>query len=221
MVECVKIKVMILKNLDNNRFGTNCYLLIDEDSKEAVLFDAAGDLTPQITSALKEYDAKLKYLLITHGHLDHIEGAKAIEDNFNVPVFAGVNEELLLSNLPAQSAFMGVENISAPNFLLKVDENFPLSIGEHKIKPIHTPGHTLGGVCYLVDGMLISGDTLFYEEIGRCDLVGGDFSQIGKSIKEKLFALADETVVYPGHGMATTIAHEKEYNAYFGTRATL
>lgn len=212
---------MILKNFDDNKFGTNNYLLIDEKSKEAVLFDATGNIAQEIIQPLEEYGAKLKYLIITHGHIDHIESSKDVEQKFNVPVLIGSQEGLLINNLSVQSTILNVGRIESPNFQLVVDENYPLSIGEYKIAPIHTPGHTLGGLSYLVDGMLFSGDTLFYEEIGRCDLPGGSFKEIEKSIREKLFTLPEQTVVYPGHGMASTVGHEKEYNAYFGRRAAL
>lgn len=212
---------MILRNFDNNKFGTNNYLLIDEKSNEAVLFDATGDIANDISQILNESKAKLKYLIITHGHIDHIEASREVEQKFNVPVLVGKHEDLLINNLSMQSALLNVGRIESPEFQLIIDENYPLSVGEYKITPIHTPGHTLGGLSYLVDGMLFSGDTLFYEEIGRCDLPGGNFKEIEKSIKEKLFTLPEHTVVYPGHGMATTIGHEKEFNTYFGKRALL
>ena len=97
-----------------------------------------------------------------------------------------------------------------------MDENSALEFANIKIKPIHTPGHSKGSMCYLIENELFSGDTLFFEEIGRCDLFGGDFSEIEKGIREKIFTLDKNTIVHPGHGHDTTVAHEIKYNAYFG-----
>ena len=109
-----------------------------------------------------------------------------------------------------------IENVKLPcvDGLLG-DESHNLKLGEKEIKIIHTKGHSKGGVCYLIDDVLFSGDTLFQGSIGRCDLWGGSFEEIIKSIREKLFILDDKTVVYPGHGDKTTIGFEKKYNPYF------
>ena len=114
----------------------------------------------------------------------------------------------------------GIENIEIPCVDGLLDENTKnLRLGENEIKVIHTKGHSKGGVCYLIGNILFSGDTLFKGSIGRCDLFGGDFKEIEKSIKEKLFVLDEDTVVYPGHGDKTTISYEKKFNPYFGSNA--
>ena len=123
----------------------------------------------------------------------------------------------LLKQVPMQCDMVGLENIKIPCVDGLLDENsHNLTLGNKEIKTIHTKGHSKGGVCYLIDNILFSGDTLFKESIGRCDLYGGSFEEIAQSIKEKLFTLDENITVYPGHGDETSIGYEKKYNPYFG-----
>jgi len=130
-----------------------------------------------------------------------------------------INKEdlALLNQLPNQCSMACVEEIKVPCIDGLIDENSRnLKLGDNEIKVISTPGHTQGGVCYLLNNIIFTGDTLFRESVGRCDLYGGDFNKIEKSIKEKLFKLDNNITVYPGHGESTDISHEKKYNPYFG-----
>ncbi|MCM1339622.1 MAG: MBL fold metallo-hydrolase [Muribaculaceae bacterium] len=203
---------MILKTFVEGPIDANNYLVIDEKSKEAVLIDCSS-ARPEFIDAIDSSDINLKYILLTHGHFDHLLGVDKFKEVFSVDAYvneADMEQVNLVPNMMQMFAgMMPVVISSIDKFVNDGDEFF---IGETKIKAIATPGHTQGGMCYLIDGNLFSGDTLFQSSVGRCDLPGGSLSDIADSIKNKLFTLPEETVVYPGHGAKTTIDFEKKYN---------
>ena len=203
---------MIIKTFIEPPIENNNYLVIDEDSKEAVLIDCSGYVLENIKPVLKEYNAKLKYILLTHGHFDHITGLD-IEHDTDVYMHSGDNDwvEQLNEYLP----MVGLPTMDIPKIDKNINNDDVLKFGDKEIKVIHTPGHTQGGVCFLIENNLFSGDTIFRESIGRCDLPGGDFDQIIQSIEDYIFTLPEEIVIYPGHGSKTTVAWEKEHNSYF------
>lgn len=206
---------MLLKLFNTGLLQVNTYLLIDEDTKEAVVIDLGGDFDA-IDKAVKESGAELKYVLNTHGHFDHIMGDVEIQkQNLDIPVYMHKNDLPLAKNVEQVVKAWGFAQ-SFPEVQIDkfIDESSDLKIGNHSIKVIETPGHTQGGVSFLIDNMLFSGDTLFLESIGRTDLDGGDYNTLVSSIKNKLFKLGDDIVVYPGHGPSTTIGHEKKYNDF-------
>ena len=198
--------------------GTNAYLLIEENSKEAVVIDLGGNFEV-IKDEIEKYNANLKYILNTHGHFDHIFGEREAQNIVNVPVYIHENDKILAENLPKQLEKFGFEErINPPQDLKTFTEKDIFKIGDKEIKVIHTPGHTAGSVCFLVENSLFSGDTLFYTSVGRTDFEGGSFAQLSSSIKDKLFKLDDNIDVYPGHDTKTTIGYEKKYNCYFGSK---
>lgn len=208
---------MIIKTIPLGMLGTNSHLLIDEDSKEAVIIDLGGDYT-SVFEEIKRHNAALKYILNTHGHFDHVLGEKDAQDAANVPVFVHENDFDMVKNLPLQLTKFGFsDNIEPPSDIKTFTENDVFKIGDKEIKVIHTPGHTKGSVCFLVGSSLFSGDTLFYTSVGRTDFEGGSFAELSESIKEKLFKLDDDIDVYPGHDTKTSIGYEKKYNCYFGS----
>ena len=208
---------MLIKIFPMGLIGANAYLLIDEESKEAVAVDVGGDFSV-LEKELKKYDVVLKYVLNTHGHFDHVMGENALQEAKNVPVFIHEDDKNLLENLPKQLLKFGFDKNSQPPSDIKTfTEKDTFSVGAHEIRVIHTPGHTPGSVCFLVDNNLFSGDTLFYTSVGRTDFEGGSFEQLSDSIKNKLFLLDDEITVYPGHDCKTSIGYEKKYNCYFGS----
>lgn len=205
---------MIFKQYVIGAISTNNYLLIDEETKEAALIDCSGNFE-EIAGDLKEYGGILKYILLTHAHFDHIGGTKEFSEKFNIPIFMHKDDEMWINHIKEQCDYYGLPDFEKPQNLKFIDENTKLNLGKNEIKVIHTKGHTKGGLSYLIGNSLFSGDTLFFEEVGRCDLPGGDFDEIKKSIKEKLFTLDLNTNVYPGHGDFTTIKHEVIHNPYF------
>ena len=208
---------MIIKTFPLGMIRANAYLAIDEKTKEAIVIDIGGDFSV-IKKELEDQKAKLKYIFNTHGHFDHIFGEHEAQKYTDSPVFINEYDKVLAENLPKQLEMFGfVDNMQAPTNLKTFKDGDIFKIGEIEIKVIHTPGHTPGSVCFLVENNLFSGDTLFYSSIGRTDFEGGSFSQISDSIKNKLFTLPEETVVFPGHDTKTTIGYEKKYNCYFGS----
>ncbi len=206
---------MIIKTIPNGILQANTYVLIDEETKEAAIIDSGGEFEI-INDALEKYGAKLKYILNTHAHFDHVMGEKEAQERTGLPVYVHEDDKILLENLKRQAAFFRIGEAEAPENIKTFDENTVFKLGNQEIKVIHTPGHTPGSVCFLVGDALISGDTLFYGSIGRTDFEGGSFAQISDSIQNKLFKLDENITVYPGHDAQTTIGYEKKYNSPFG-----
>lgn len=196
-------------------YGATTYLVYDEIFKDGFIVDCTSSVD-EIKKIIEKENINLKYILITHGHFDHVYCLNEMKKNFpNAHIFIHKDDFPLLNTIEVQCEMAGIDNITIPCIDATLDENSKnFIIGNHEIKIIHTKGHSKGGVCYLIDNILFSGDTLFFESIGRYDLFGGDFDEIKKSIKEKLFTLNDDIIVYPGHGNSTTIIHEKKHNPY-------
>lgn len=200
-------------------FAANNYLLYDEETKNAALFDPSGCFI-KVDRFIKEKKLNLKYIIVTHAHFDHLGDIKKFQDNYkDVKTYLPEKDEILYKNLVMQCDLFGVRRVENFRVDAFINENSEIYLDDVQIKVIETPGHSAGSTCYLIGDVLISGDTLFYEEIGRCDLPTGSFEDISRSIKEKIFLLEDNIKVFPGHGDNTNIGHEKVYNAYFGQRA--
>lgn len=210
----LKVTKIILKQFTLGSIENNNYLLIDEDAKEAVLIDCTQD-SEAIDNALKEYGAELKYILLTHGHFDHVLGVNDFKSKYpDCEILMHESDQILLDTIKEFTRNFTTETLEVQKVDGYLKDGDILEFGGHKIKVIYTPGHTQGCVCYLVDDMLFSGDTLFYESVGRTDLPGGNFNQIKSNIQEKLFTLDESIKVYPGHGPASTIGHEKTNNRF-------
>ena len=201
---------MIIKTFIEPPIDNNNYLLIDEKTKDAALVDCSA-VDDSILEELDDNGATLKYIFLTHGHFDHIAG---IRPNPDVKIFMHKADLGWLNKVNNFMPMFGMPEMSIPQIDHFVEDEEIIKLGETDIKVIHTPGHTQGGVCYYADGNLFSGDTIFRECVGRCDLEGGDFNQIVESIENKIFTLPPETVIYPGHGSRTTVEWEKEHNKF-------
>lgn len=193
--------------------GANTFFVYDDTGKGFVV--DPGGRAPRMIESIKEKNIDLEYIILTHGHCDHIGGIPDVKAAFpNAKILAYVDEKEMLES-PAQNAslmFLGQEMIVHADVFVKDYET--LKIGDMELKFIHTPGHSKGGMCILVDDVCFSGDTLFRASVGRSDLYGGDWNTLAKSIKERLFTLPDDTIVLPGHMGETTIGFEKTHNPF-------
>ncbi len=201
---------MEIKVLSLGLIRTNCYLVSTE--KTAIVIDP-GFISNKTEQFLKENEGKERLILLTHNHFDHIGGADILRKKTGVKIAVGEIDGADLSNPEVNLSYKfraHLEPFSA-DILFKDGEE--VRVGDIEFKVILTPGHTLGSVCYLSGDILFSGDTLFFESVGRTDFINGDFNEIKKSIK-KLYELSGETKVLSGHGEATTIAHERLYNPF-------
>ncbi|MBE6749783.1 MAG: MBL fold metallo-hydrolase [Ruminococcaceae bacterium] len=201
----MEIKTIVLGGI-----GTNCYLISSDNA--AIVIDP-GFECQEAAEFLNVNNLKERLILLTHCHFDHIGFAKDLSEKTNTKIAIGeLDAEGLNDNNVNLSNLFGLplKNFNAD---IELKDKSILKVGDIEINVIHTPGHTIGGSCYLIDDVLFAGDTLFCESIGRTDFPGGDFGVLNASIK-KLFSLPDETVVYSGHGPITTIAHEKLYNPF-------
>lgn len=228
---------MIIKTFIEPPIDNNNYVIIDENTMEAALVDCSstgiwdkvpytfGTVSAGTTGENRQEikDVHLKYILLTHGHFDHIAGIKAADS----PSFhAGINTSQKplvymhkadmewVNRVNEYMPMMGMPEISIPKIDKFIEDQDTIKLGALDIKVIHTPGHTQGGVCYYVGNYLFSGDTIFREAVGRCDLPGGNFEQIVDSIENKIYKLPAETIICPGHGKQTNVGWEKEHNLF-------
>ena len=191
----------------------NNYLVVDEVSKEAILIDCS-DYVTEIIDYVKENNLTVKYILLTHGHFDHVLGINRMNEVLGAKVYVHKGDKEQVVNTRAVMTMFGLptEGVENPKITATLSDAGELTLGNQVIKVIETPGHTPGGVCYLIGDCLFSGDTLFHGTIGRTDLPGGSFQQIKHSVKDILFALDENIKVYPGHGEPTSIGYEKKFN---------
>ncbi len=193
---------------------TNCYLYIDDETKRAVLIDPGSD-ADVIDGFISENGLELEMILNTHCHFDHVGENAFFKDKYKVPLAIGELDVACLrkAHIDAKLFQIKIEKSPEPDVLLK--EGDVVLVGKSQLLVFHTPGHTPGSVSFYnaEEKVLFSGDTLFFESVGRWDLPGGDYLDLMSSVK-RLAQLPSETVVYPGHGETTTIEHEIQYNPF-------
>lgn len=193
-------------------FGENMYILIDEETKKCAVVDPGG-ASDKILNYIKVNSLELEYILLTHGHGDHIGAVNTIKSKTNAKVVAHNDEQELLNdnrkNL-SYSMHCGPQELDADIYVHDKDK---LELGNLKLSFIHTPGHTKGCMCIRVNDDMFTGDTLFAGSIGRTDLYGGDYKQIEKSLR-KLAKYEDKVKIHPGHGPSSTLGIEKMSNPY-------
>ncbi len=193
-------------------FDENCYVVSDETG-EGVVIDPGG-MASAILAYIREAQLSIKAVLDTHGHCDHIGANDEIRDATGAPLYIHKADAPMLSDMRLNlSAFMGFKALSRPAEHL-LSEGDKISFGQSELEVLHTPGHTIGGVCFLGDGVAFTGDTLFAGSIGRSDFPGGSEVELIGNIKKKLLALPDETKVYSGHGPSSEIGWERQCNPY-------
>lgn len=204
---------MIVKRIPAGIYAANCYVLYSENEKEGIVVDPGGDVD-DIVKFIVENNIDIKHIVLTHGHGDHIGGVMDLKNKLNVDLLIHEADADMLKD-----ANMNLSNIMAIGSVEITPDRFlndgdVLEFGEVKLSVIHTPGHTLGGICLLSGDKLITGDTLFKGSVGRTDLQGGNYETIINSIKEKLLVLPGNTRVYPGHGPDSTIEYERNHNQF-------
>jgi glyoxylase-like metal-dependent hydrolase (beta-lactamase superfamily II) len=191
----------------------NCFIITCPTTTASAIIDPGGD-AERILNLCQSKKINLTKILLTHGHFDHIGAVHAVKAATGADIFMHKADEFLIEAAPMQAAAFGMpapKTFSVDTFLQDGDD---ISIGDLKASVIETPGHSPGCVCFHFEHDLFAGDTLFYGGIGRTDLPGGNYNQILNSIKTKLFVLPDDLKVYCGHGPATTIGREKQYNPF-------
>lgn len=204
---------MIVKSIEVGPIGTNCYFVINEKNNQGVVVDPGGS-SERIVTLLKELNLDVKAIFITHGHMDHIGALKDIKEFTKASIYVSKLDAPMLINPQSNlSAFMGAE-ISCPPADKNYGDGDEIEVGGLKFKILATPGHTPGGVCICIDNIVFCGDTIFCESVGRTDFPGGSYEQILKSIKTKILILSPETILYPGHGPATSVDWEKRRNPF-------
>lgn len=206
---------MRITNLPSGALQANTYLAVDEKTNEGFIVDPGG-YNKVLTKEVRDNDVNIKYIILTHGHSDHICGVNEHKAEFpDAKIVAYKDEEAMLENPNLnQSPGFGVPYSTKADIL--VSDGDELKVGDVTLKFIHTPGHTEGGMCIYVKEAkaLFSGDTLFRLSIGRTDFPGGSYKEIMDSIRKKLFLLPDDTNVFPGHMGTTSIGFEKENNPF-------
>ena len=204
---------MFLDKIPAGVLSVNCYVVGDERSGKAAVIDPGGD-ADKIIKSLEENGYELEYIILTHAHGDHIGGVAELQAITKAPLYIHQDDLYILKdkskNYSSHMAMPEVE-LSTENLL---QDGTILPLGNESLRIIHTPGHSPGGICVLVDNLLFTGDTLFSNSIGRTDLEGGDYDQLIQSIKNKLFVLEEDILVLPGHGPASRIGIEKLTNRY-------
>ncbi len=204
---------MILKKIAVGVYAANCYILADEEAMEGIVVDPGGD-ADKIYKLVNSLGIQVKQIVLTHGHHDHLGGAEGLKELTKAPIAIHKKDAEMTEDPEKNLSVMmyGPDSSFKSDILLK--DGDMIEFGAMKMKVIHTPGHTFGGICLFGEGILISGDTLFQQSIGRSDLYGGDQDTLIKSIKNKLMILDETVTVYPGHGPESTIAIEKKGNPF-------
>ncbi len=210
---------MILETFPVGPLQCNCTLLGDEKAGEAIVIDP-GDEVSRIYRRVENLGLKLKQILVTHAHIDHVGGALKLKRLTGAPILLNENDLPLLKMMEEQAAWVGVPapEVTAPDVSLA--DGMLVGLDRYPARVLHTPGHTQGSVClhFAPLNIVFAGDTLFAGSIGRTDLPGGNPRQILESIQSRLMALPDETRVLPGHGPATTIGAERNSNPFLNLR---
>ncbi len=206
---------MIIKCIPGGIFLTNCYIIGDEATNEAILVDP-GEQMDDILAEVEKSGLDIIKIVNTHSHIDHVAGAAEAKEALGAGFYIHPEEEPVLQALPESAMrFPQFGEVRVPEIEGYVEEGDEIEIGNLSAKVLHTPGHTWGSICLVIDDQVISGDTLFAGSVGRVDLTGGtSMRELVRSIKTKLMILPDSYKVHPGHGPSTTIGIERRSNPF-------
>jgi hydroxyacylglutathione hydrolase len=206
---------LIIEELVVGPLMANCFIFGCEKTREAVVIDPGGD-ADRILMTLAKMKLKVKYIINTHGHFDHVSGNGQMKEATNVDILIHPLDAPMLGMLSSNAAIFGISVDNSPSCDRTIEEGDVVSFGKLSLEVIHTPGHTPGGISLYADGIVFVGDTLFAGSIGRTDFPGGDFDTLISSIQKKLFVLDDTVRVFSGHGPETTIGRERRHNPFVG-----
>jgi len=208
---------MVVKQYEVGNFAVFCYLIGDEESQEGLFIDPADDAKTLLAEAKSHGLNEIKYIVNTHSHIDHIMGNAEMAKKTGAKIVIHEEDAAGLVRTPPYMLEMFRATASPPADSV-VKEGDVIQVGNVKLKVIHTPGHSAGGICLYLDGMVFTGDTLFVGSVGRTDFPGSSWEVLEASIRHKLYVLPGETVVFPGHNYGsaptTTIQYEKRHNPF-------
>lgn len=204
---------MILERLEVTSFLMNCYIIGCEKTRACAIIDPGGSFSV-IDEKIIDLGLEPKMVLLTHGHSDHIGAVKELKDKYNIPVFIHELDAEFIKNPELNHSYDLFRKIISIDYDNLLKDGQIIELGELKIEVIHTPGHTPGGVCFKVENIILTGDTLFNHSIGRTDLEGGSMDNIISSIVNKILIYDDEVKLYPGHNSSTSIGVEKKENMF-------
>jgi glyoxylase-like metal-dependent hydrolase (beta-lactamase superfamily II) len=208
-----KKKNMVLIRLIVGPLQVNCFILADEKTKDAIVIDP-GDDAQEVLKIIRDKGLKVRYIVNTHGHFDHVGANKAVKEATGAELLIHEGDAPVMASAPKHSLAFGMHPVSSPPADRYVKHGDVITAGEVSLKVLHTPGHSPGGICLREEGMVFTGDALFAGSIGRTDLPGGDLMTLIRSIKTHLMTLPDDTKVFSGHGPASTIGDERLENPF-------
>ena len=212
---------MVIERVEVGPLLSNSYLIFDPVPREAVIIDA-GDDAWKILGVVQKHRVRVRAVYATHCHFDHIMAVGELKEALGCGFYIHRDDLSLLESASKEARkLLGASYPDPPKPDGYVEEGDEVKVGDGALKVIHTPGHSPGSVCYVAEGAVFTGDTLFTGSIGRVDMPGGDLEKLKASIFEKLFKLPDDYAVYPGHGPSSTIGAEKLYNVYVGENGIL
>lgn len=196
----------------------NTYVIVDVATRETAIVDP-GFEPEAVIEAVRDAGLPVRWILLTHAHYDHACGVRTVQDALGGTVRMHPADRPLLAALAQQGAMFGLPPADPPDMVVDLTDGEAVPLGEETVQVLHTPGHAPGHVCFLHERWLWGGDVLFAGSIGRTDLPGGSFEELERAIRTRLFPLGDDVAVFPGHGPATTIGHERVHNPFVGEAA--